>query len=34
MEAATDIQRLQVTLQKLIDFLGQVQITFRTVHVQ
>ncbi len=29
MEAATEGQQLQVSLQELIDFLGKVQITFR-----
>ncbi len=33
MEAATETQRLQITLQELIDFLGTVQITFRANRV-
>ena len=33
MEAATETQRLQITLQELIDFLGKVQITFRANRV-
>ncbi len=34
MEAATETQRLQITLQELIDFLGKVQITFRANRVE
>ncbi len=34
MKAATGTQRMQSTLQELIDFLGKVQISFRTIHVQ